>query len=227
MVPGWKEFTRAEHILSHTTWLGRGNLLTVQCLTLKTIYFLFIEKQNAAYDAISTAVRLTYQLGLHDQTTWQSNDPFDMTMKQRVFWCIYCLDRNVALVCGVPYLIRESYFTVDLPKCTDGNDVPISPSSSDPESISLPYLYGTIKWAKLCSEIWDAMFGMNVSNLTSQEFVATMDARIMLLIHDLPPQLQWHHNILESAEIRRYPLFVLRQNILINLVGTSINPDSR
>jgi len=61
------------------------------------------------------------------------------------------------------------------------------------------------------------MFGMNASNLTNQEFVATMDARISLLIHDLPPRLQWQPNFLESPEVRKYPLFVLRQNILIKV----------
>jgi hypothetical protein len=220
-VPGWKEFSRAEHLLSHTTWLGRGNLLTIQCLILKTLYFLFIEKRNAAYDAISTAVRLTYQVGLHDQASWQSNSLFEVAMRQRVFWCLYCLDRNVALVCGVPYMIRESYFKVDLPNIADKDDISGSKPSSDAESLSLPYLYGTIKWAKLCSEIWDAMFGMNASNLTNQEFVATMDARISLLIHDLPPRLQWEPNFLESPEVRKYPLFVLRQTILIKVVRIS------
>jgi hypothetical protein len=217
-VPGWKEFSRAEHLLSHTTWLGRGNLLTIQCLILKTIYFLFIERQNAAYDAISTAVRLTYQIGLHDQTSWLNSSSFDVTMRQRIFWCLYCLDRNVALVCGVPFLIRESNFKVDLPHCMDGTDVLISQPSSDPDSSSIPYLRRTIQWAKLCSEIWDTMFGMNASNLTNQEFVATMDARIMLLVHDLPFDLQWTPTYLDSADIRRYPLYVLRQAILIHLV---------
>lgn len=217
VVPGWKEFSRAQHLSSHTTWMGRGNLLTIQCLILKTIYFLFIERQNAAYDAISTAIRLAYQIGLHDQTSWLKSSFFDITMRQRIFWCLYCLDRNVALVCGVPFLIRESDFKVDLPHCMDGTDVLVSQSISDSDYSSILYLHSTTKWAKLCSEIWDAMFGMNASNLTSQEFVATMDARIMLLVHDLPSQLQWTPKYLESPEIQSYPLYVLRQAIVIHL----------
>lgn len=218
VVPGWREFSRAQHLSSHTTWLGRGNLLTIQCLILKTIYFLFIEKQNAAYDAISTAIRLTYQIGLHDQTSWLDSSAFDVTMKQRIFWCLYCLDRNVALVCGLPFLLRESDFKVDLPHCMDETGALVVQPTPDPDSPSILYLHRTIKWAKLCSEIWDGMFGMNASSLTSPEFVATMDARILLLVHDLPTELQWTPKYLESPDLQRYPLYVLRQAMVILLV---------
>jgi len=67
IVPGWDDFCRAENILSHLTWLGNGNILTIQCLLIKARYLLYIEKADCAYDTMSRAVSLCFKLGLHDQ----------------------------------------------------------------------------------------------------------------------------------------------------------------
>ena len=223
ILPGWQEFGRAEHLLSHTTWLGRGNLLTIQCLIIKASYLLYAEKHNVAYDTIGAAVRLCYQIGLHNQDSWHNTDLFTITMRQRVFWSVYCLDRNIALVCGAPYLIRESDFRVNHPRSVD--DKRLLPNESlpeeTPECSPMPYLYGTVKWGKLCSEVWDAVFGMNAQKPISQEFIATMDARIMLLIYELPKHLQWRSEFLESNDMRQLPAFVLRQSLILHLVSRS------
>ena len=217
-IPGWKEFVQAEHLLLQATWLGRGNLVTIQCLILKTLYLIFSEKHHAASDAIATAVRLCYQIGLHDQTTWRTDSAFDVTMRQRIFWCLYCLDRHAALVCGVPYLIRESDFRVDQPPCVDDKDLsPGEPAPEEnPDSTSIPYLRATIKWGKLCSEIWDAMFSVNAPKPASADFIAGMDARVELLKHDLPLRLKMN----PGNDKEQIPLYVHRQKVILNLVSS-------
>jgi hypothetical protein len=224
-VPGWPEFSAAEHLLGHATWLGRGNLETIQCNILKSTYLLYAEKQSAAYATMSVAVRLCFQIGLHDQSRWQQFSPFDITMRQRIFWSLYCLDRNIAMVCGAPYLIRESDFRVDQPLCVDDRSLSseLAFPGEIPRSSPIPYLISTAKWGKLCSEAWDAMFGVNALKPISQEFIAIMDTRIVLLSDELPQQLRFKPDASNSEEAKHFPSYVERQVTILYLVGTLIS----
>lgn len=175
-VPAWEEFCRAESILTHLTWLGNGNMLTIQCLLIKARYLLYIEKADSAYDTMSRIVCLCFKLGLHDQPKWSDSvTPFETVMRQRIFWTIFYLERNIAFNCGAPYLIRESDFNVDLPKNLEDSRMfpgePLPPENM--ERSNGAYLSGAVKWGRLCSEIWDTVFGVNAIKPTS-EFIPSI-----------------------------------------------------
>ncbi|KAI9743674.1 MAG: hypothetical protein M1818_002990 [Claussenomyces sp. TS43310] len=216
-VPGWKEFCRAEKIMNYFIWLGNGNMLTIQCLVIKARYLLYIEKADSAYDTIGRVVRLCFQLGLHDQPSWKDLSAYETVMRQRIFWTVFYLERNIAFNCGSPYLIRESDFQVDLPGSYD--DMCMFPNEplpqETPERSYGPYLVGAAKWGKLCSEIWDAIFG--IQKRSNQEFAASMDARVVYTLGQLPAHLQWQRNMHRLDGTADVPPFVLRQSIILHL----------
>lgn len=78
---------------------------------------MYADKGNAAYSIIGIASRLCFQAGLHQQSScsWRAYTPFDMHMRQRVFWTIYFLDRRISLSCGRPYGIREADIDIEQP----------------------------------------------------------------------------------------------------------------
>ncbi|OCK75226.1 hypothetical protein K432DRAFT_177297 [Lepidopterella palustris CBS 459.81] len=221
-VPAWEEFCRAESILNRLIWLGNGNILTIQCLLIKARYLLYIEKSDGAYDTMGRVVRLAFQLGLHDQPSWVGCTPFEVTMRQRIFWTIFYLERNIAFNNGAPYLIRESDFRVDLPPNLEDKrmfpDMPLPEET--PERSYGPYLSGAVKWGRLCAEIWDTMFATSAQKPASPEFIASMDARILYTVGQLPPHLQWHRNLHRlngGGGNPGLPLYVLRQTIILHL----------
>jgi hypothetical protein len=136
--PGWEEFCRAESISSHLTWLGNGNIFTVQILLNKARYLLLIEKSDCAYEAVGQTTRLCFQLGLHNQASWVNCTPFQTDMRQRIFWSIVCFDRSFALNNGTPVFMRESDFKVDLPKSLD--DQAMFPGQPLPEECPERYV---------------------------------------------------------------------------------------
>jgi hypothetical protein len=219
-VPAWEEFCRAENILTHLTWLGNGNILTIQCLLIKARYLLYIEKADSAYDTMGRIVSLCFKLGLHDQPSWTNCSPFATCMRQRIFWTTFYLERNIAFNCGAPYRVRESDFKVDLPKFYD--DKSMHPSEPLPEEMPErsygPYLSGAIKWGRLCSEIWDTLFGVNAVKPISQEFVASIDARVTYTMNQFPAHLQWSTNIHRLTGDTDVPPYILRQTIILYLV---------
>ncbi|KIX06721.1 uncharacterized protein Z518_04697 [Rhinocladiella mackenziei CBS 650.93] len=214
VVPGWYEFTRAEHLLNHVIRTGKGDLATTQCLILKASYLLYIERHDWAYDVMGTAVRLCFQLGLHNQKSWTGASPFERHMRIRIFWCIYCLERNIAHQCGAPYQINEKDIAVDPPSelPSGSRGFVVSEGSISP----IPSQIATIKWARLCSDMWDSMFGVKSQPATA-EFIAVTDARILLLLEEVPEPLRWSSETIRKLEYLQYPHYVVRQSIVLHL----------
>ncbi|EXJ77935.1 hypothetical protein A1O3_09094 [Capronia epimyces CBS 606.96] len=219
-VPGWKEFCRAEKLLVHTTWLEMANMVTIQILLVKASYYVYVSKLNAAYDTMGTAVRLCFQQGLHNEPAWGEacNLTFyDRTYRQRVFWCIYCLNHNVAQNAGAPDLICDLDFDVDLPRCVDDRMLyPNCPPLPEiPKASPIPLLLEIVRWAKLSSEIWDAMFGVRAQKPISPEFVAATDDKIMQLSTGAPRFLSWPPADEQGHE--QLPAFITQQSFILYL----------
>ena len=224
--PAWEDFCAAETILNHLIWLGNGNVWTIQCLLIKARYLFYSERADSAYDTMGQIVRLCFLVGLHNQSSWKGCGPFETVMRQRLFWTIFYLERNVALNVGAPYLIRESDVKVDLPKNYDDKCLfPNRPLPDEtPERSPGPYQIFTAKWGRLVAEIWDTIFGINAQKPTSQEFLASMDARISYTISQFPEHLQLHRNMYRLDGSSDAPNYILRQTAILHYVSLTYLP---
>jgi hypothetical protein len=168
----WADFCRAEAILSRLTWLGNGNIMTVQCLLLKARYLLHAEKAHAAYDTMGRVARYCWQLGLLCQPSWVGLADEQIAVRQRIAWTAIALDREVALLAGAPYLIRQT-------------DVALDSHRTD------PFLSANALWAHLAADIWDTVYGVGAERPLSAEHLATIEARIRLKQRQFPEPLKW------------------------------------
>jgi len=84
-------------------------------LIAQAVYLSLVDLPNAAYSVIGLACRLCFQFGLNQQSSWRNYTPFDIHMRQRIFWTAYFLDRQISLSCGRPYCIRESAIDIEQP----------------------------------------------------------------------------------------------------------------
>lgn len=223
-IPGWKSILCAERILSRLLWQGNGNLLTIQCLIVKTRYFFHLERGSAAHETIARAVRLCFQLGLHDSSSWGRCTPFERVMQQRVFWTVFQLERSLALNNGFPYLIRESEINVDLPACYDDRalfpDAPLPPET--PHRSYGPALAASAKWGSLVSDIWDVLFAAKGRRPADPEYIASIHARIVFVMKNLPAYLQPCSSTTISATQCADPPapFFTRHSEILHLVRT-------
>ena len=221
--PGWEEFCRAESITDQLIWLGNGNLWTVQIQLVKSRYLLYIEKAECAYETLGQATRLCFQLGLHNQNSWVNCPPFEIAMRQRIFWSVVYFDRHLALNNGTPVFIRDFEFNVDLPKAYDDKEMfPDRPLPEErPERSCGMYLTCTARWGKLFLEIWDMMFGIQAKKPGGQdpELLASIDARILYTVTQFPKHLQWQQNLHRLEGGSGDPSFVLRQTFILHLVS--------
>lgn len=218
IVLGWKEFCIADKLLCRSLWFGKGNVLTLSILVSKARFLLYMEKLNSAHDTMSGAVRLCFQLSLHNQTLWQDLDPFGKLMRQHAFWSIFQLDRSIASTLGLPHMIRDTDFNVDLPPPLDDRGVFPGRSlpAEIPEQSSMPYMYGVVRLANLHAEIWNATFGVKAIKPTNSDACRNFDQAINMLLHELPPHLQW--DCKQYDRQAGLPSFLRRQRLSLYLV---------
>ncbi|KAH0829686.1 hypothetical protein FOPE_10239 [Fonsecaea pedrosoi] len=219
-IPGWAHHEKGSHLLTHAGLLAEGNMVTIQALMIKATYLLYAEKYNASYEAVGQAVRVSYLIGLHNQGDRDEDfSPFEIHMRQRVFWSLYILERNISLVVGVPYLIRDLETRVQVPSAVDDRVIGRTEQlpEESPLSSCIPYLYCTIKWARLSSEIWDHTFCANATRPVDEEFIVIMDARIENLRDRLPPHLQWKNRSKSDDKEGDVPGFASRQARILHL----------
>ncbi|KIX91958.1 uncharacterized protein Z520_12347 [Fonsecaea multimorphosa CBS 102226] len=219
-LPGWKEFCRGEKLLNHATWLEKANILTIQTLIIKTLYLMYVGLVNSAYDTMGTTVRLCFQFGLHNEASWGDNCKFyDRTYRQRVLWSVFCLNHNVAQTRGVPEFLRESDFNVGLPKCVDDRMLyPNCPALLEmPSTSPVTSLLEIIKLTKLSSEIWETMFSVRARRPVSQEFITTMDNKIVKLSQDMPISLRWPPSPETKQVVDGAPAFIQQQGFVLHL----------
>jgi hypothetical protein len=191
--PGWQSYCTADDLIKELLWKDMADLRTIKCLIFKARYLLYLQRIHQARDAMAIAVRLCLQIGLHDQSTWNpETTSFQITMKQRVFWCIYSIERAVSMTCGMPPMLKLSECSVDLPESIDDRCLfPNRPTPGPtPESSFIPYLHALAKWAK----IWDTLSDSNLSCKGSQYLerdVPALDAAICLQVESLAYHIQW------------------------------------
>lgn len=223
VVPGWQEFCRAESIMSQLfSFGGEGNIVTIQCLFLKSHYLLYLEKGDSAFDTMGRIVHLCFLLRLHNQSAWTNCSDYEIHMRQRIFWSVFNQERILAINCGVPYLIRELDFKVDFPKHFDDKAIipgqPLQAVESIERSFS-SYLFCAAKWGKLAGEIWDSLFSVNAQTPLGRdsEFRITMDARILYTLSQFPSHLQWERNVRHLVGNSDIPPYLFRQALILHL----------
>jgi hypothetical protein len=221
---GWEEFCRAEKILNQVGWLGGGDILTIQCLSIKTRYLLYIRKPMGAYHCIGQAVRLCFQLGLHNQASWEGCPPFETAMRQRIFWTIFYLERHVCFNLGMPNAIRECEIAVDVPKEFDERF--LIPGQALPEECQvqsfIPFVKCVVRWGRMCAELWDKFFRVNTPKPVNQELMASMDGIILYAISQFPPQLRYNSELGRIEAGGNLPPFTLRQALVLHLVRVPV-----
>ncbi|GES62981.1 hypothetical protein ATEIFO6365_0014009700 [Aspergillus terreus] len=99
----------------------RGVLNTVMARALLSIYLTQTGMPREAWKMLSHAVRLGQDMGLH-RSPCRFNLPSEQqTMRRRVWWCLYVMDRLLSMNLGRPLAIEDADCDVEIPSPTETN----------------------------------------------------------------------------------------------------------
>src|SRR6266511_5034433 len=103
---------------------------------------------------------------------------FENEMFRRLWWCIYVLDRRLALETGRPFLIQDVNVDTALPlklgeawlnthrestKTSKELKVEIQMEISREPVTPMPYLTAMIRYSKVVGKVWEALYGASVT----------------------------------------------------------------
>jgi hypothetical protein len=204
--------------------MGGGNIMTLQCLCLKALYLYNIEKADPAYDVLGKAVRMVFQLGLHNQQLWNHYSPYDIETRRRLLWGVFVLEHLISFHAGAPPLLREDDVNVQFPGDYDDRimfpDQPL-PEPTPDRSFG-PFVRCLIKWSHLSSDIRRNVFSPGACSMPAcDEFEAITDTRIVHAMKTIPKHLQWgivRHELNESTVL---PSWVKTQSFTLHMVRVS------
>ncbi|KAF9886356.1 hypothetical protein FE257_011501 [Aspergillus nanangensis] len=227
---GWREFQSAESLLQRRSWNGISNLRTIQCLILKTMYLIYADRNDLAYDTVAVIVRICFQLGLHNQDYWELCSPFEVHLRQRILWTVFCMERHVVESCQLPCLLRQSQLEVALPRHIDDNKLQAGQDVLPPEDPGAPiqHLYFSYQRAVLFTEVWDHRVlalpgGQGHGHHTDAHLVATIDSRIESLRAEMPRYLHWSSSDLpHESQINPSRRFFVRESLVLHLLLNSL-----
>ncbi|KAJ5372478.1 hypothetical protein N7517_004484 [Penicillium concentricum] len=232
--------TRATHFANRARSLLQTfenlppNLGALRCHTLITIYLLHMDFLDLALQSIAVTVRLAMALQLHRRSSSprEESDSYD----QNLWWTIYTLDRHLACLGGIPYLIRDE--EIDEPRpAQDGQfkrfssvtylncqnelveqDGPVE-GSLHQEAM---YLEVLAHLGRVWACIWNDLVIDSSKPDCRWQAAEILDAQLRILQQQLPAELAWRspsslgrdlQNIQETA-MQRQLIILMRINTL-------------
>ena len=164
-------------------------------------------KRFRCQNLLGFTIRIAHGIGLHVAEQEEGLLRDEIEHRRKVWYCLYILDRLVALQLGGAVMIRDSDFTVDLPSET------IDIGSLSPE---ISYLRHTAGLSKIIGEVIDRIYrpGQAAIHLDQLlETVSALDSMLLSWRNQLPPHLRFfnahpfENNVMFKRQV--FPNFVL------------------
>ncbi|EXJ75219.1 uncharacterized protein A1O5_01915 [Cladophialophora psammophila CBS 110553] len=181
----------------------------LETLTLMSIYQFYRDEEMLAWRTIGLAARAALEMGLHlREPPFECGKERDRT--NRLFWCIYALDRRWSLGTGLPFALHEEDIDPSLPEPRD----------------SPPHLFTSmIACSRIGSKIWKASLNLDhFLQPAKREDTAFLEYQVRQWHDSLSPELRFNPDddlVIESlspAMNRHRILFHLRMNHMRMLI---------
>ena len=82
---------------------------------IQVLYLFRLDAHGSAEKVLALAISHAHHLGLQRERVVKKMPTFQGEMSRRLWWCIYLLDRRLAIETGRPFLIQDVNFDVGLP----------------------------------------------------------------------------------------------------------------
>lgn len=197
--PGWENYLQSRRAVQHTS--HRSDLYTLSTQCLIAAYLMHCEILDAASEAIRVAWKLATSLRVNNKRSWSPDDSGENLQKQKIWWTIYFLDRQISRRSGTAYHIRDTEFNVDEFTGMAGIVSDQISQSDWHTSATWSYLQALINLARLWGHVWDTFFAVGATKKGDWMEIEITDARVVNTRRQLPNSLTWN-----SEELANYSL---------------------
>lgn len=136
-VPPDLVFLHLDHVASCASFVlsTPASLKNMQAALCIELFLVSMLKLNMASRLGGTVVRMAYHLGLHRCPRRYPNfSPHEVTMRKRIWWSFYCLERLVCQALGLPLDVQDDDVDVCFPT-TESHQRAVAGSAIDPDGV--------------------------------------------------------------------------------------------
>jgi len=177
----------------------------ISCLVLVSLYLLMTHKPyrcvmtscpwrsnvSRCANMLGITIRMAQGIGLHAAHEEGDLTQYDKERRRRIWYCLYIMDRLVALQLGGAVMIRDSDFSVDLPSEPVQFD---QVSNLAPSDVS--YLRHMVGLSKIIGDVIDHLYRSGQAVIRLEQLLETihlLDNQVLAWRDQLPLHLRFDH----------------------------------
>lgn len=172
-------------------------------------------------------------MGIHRQSRLDTVPCFRSQLLTRVWWCIFILDRRMAIESGRPFFIQENNTDTALPldlsdewlgrfagrtDTTKALEGEIEIELSEKHATAIPYLVAMIRYSRVVGKAWELIYGVKASsNQPVSHMIDYADTVLSNLLETLPEELTYDPD-LPKAQFDSRKRWQVKQTMLLSTV---------
>ncbi|KAJ5614598.1 hypothetical protein N7528_008252 [Penicillium herquei] len=163
----------------------------LQALKLIVIYLFRLDIIGKAEKFLALAVSHAYSLNLHTPIPAGCNTNQEREMCRRAWWCLYLLDRRLAIETRRPFLIQDANTTTPLPQIIPDDISEGEGRTASSEEPSIAFLVAMITHSKILGKTWETIYSPNGFNGSQMETRNHLEALISQAQTGIPSQFAY------------------------------------
>ncbi|KAL3474865.1 fungal-specific transcription factor domain-containing protein [Aspergillus californicus] len=221
---GWSFYVAAMDLFGDLSACFDGcfdQILVLQTLALAVIYLFRLDILGKAEKLLALAISQAHHLGLHRLQTVTNHalSAFDTEMCRRLWWCLYLLDRRLAIDKGRPFVIQDMNVDTPLPRNLDASDAPKAPITFTP----MAFLRAMVTYSRILGKVWEAMYSVSESrDPDSSSIRERLEHMLFRVQQEIPEGFSYQ----DSAEWRKSPFspwWLIKQQVLMRTRWLSLH----
>ena len=155
--------------------------------------------------------------------------PFQGEMSRRVWWCIYILDRRLAIETGRPFLIQDVNVDVGLPRdvsdewltrCQRDPQLRIDEEATESAPTRIPYLVAMASYSRVIGKVWEALYGAATSESTPSPLLNEyLEHLIAQSQTDIRPEFSYNHQHPVNHGLEGMLWWQIKQHLIMRIVS--------
>lgn len=117
-----RQINSAYHYFFRFALIG-NSIMGIKSLTLLSMCMLFSVSHSPSLLVLAVAVRLAQEIGLHSKRYTQNMPRLEAERLRRLWWALYCLEKNLNIMYSKPTTIIEDSISTPLPQFTPEIDL--------------------------------------------------------------------------------------------------------
>lgn len=217
-------------------------MLIIELRIVQVIYLFRLDANEKGEKVLSLAISHSHHLGLHRRKVVDTIPVFNSEMARRVWWCIYLMDRRLAIETGHPFLIQDVNVDIPLPRelsddwLTSHQDDPRISSEIDAEIeaevartpfTTIPYLVAMINYSRVVGKAWEGMYGVSSTESTPSPLLCEyLEQHVSRAQKEIKREFVQDDNRSLGQYSNSAPWWRIKQRMLMHIVWLVSNRES-